>query len=218
MKQTKTTAGHLLSMLTILIWGATFISTKVLLRAFRPVEILAFRFLLGTLALCVVCPHRLKLADRKQEKYFIGAGFCGVTLYFLLENIALTYTPASNVGGILSVAPFFTALFAHWFPDGEKLRAPFFIGFLAAFAGICMISFNSSTVLKLNPMGDLLAVLAAVVWALYSVLTRKISQLHDPMIQTTRRIFFYGLLFMVPTPFFLDFHPAWDQRIQPIHG
>ena len=92
MKETKIAAGHLLSVLTILIWGTTFISTKVLLRAFSPVEILVFRFLLGTIALCIACPHRLKVTDRKQEKYFIGAGICGVTLYFLLENIALTYT------------------------------------------------------------------------------------------------------------------------------
>ena len=130
MKETKIAAGHLLSVLTILIWGTTFISTKVLLRAFSPVEILVFRFLLGTIALCIACPHRLKVTDRKQEKYFIGAGICGVTLYFLLENIALTYTLASNVGIIISVAPFFTALFAHWFLDGEPLQAPFSSDFL----------------------------------------------------------------------------------------
>lgn len=217
MKETKIAAGHLLSVLTILIWGTTFISTKVLLRVFSPVEILVFRFLLGTIALCIACPHRLKVTDRKQEKYFIGAGICGVTLYFLLENIALTYTLASNVGIIISVAPFFTALFAHWFLDGEPLQAPFFIGFFAAIAGICLITFNGSTVLKLNPTGDLLAVLAAVVWALYSVLTRKISQFHYPTIQTTRRVFFYGLLFMIPALFFLDFHPEWEQLLQPVH-
>lgn len=174
-----------------------------------------FRFLLGTLALCVAYPHRLKVTDRKQEKYFIGAGICGVTLYFLLENIALTYTLASNVGIIISVAPFFTALFAHWFLDGEKLRPQFFVGFVAAIAGICLITFNGSAILKLNPMGDLLAVLAAVVWALYSVLTRKISSFHYPTVQTTRRVFFYGLLFMIPALFFLDFSPEWGQLAVP---
>ena len=91
MKETKIAAGHLLSVLTILIWGTTFISTKVLLRAFSPVEILVFRFLLGTIALCIACPHRLKVTDRKQEKYFIGAGICGVTIFFVGKHSAYLY-------------------------------------------------------------------------------------------------------------------------------
>ncbi|MDD4599539.1 MAG: DMT family transporter, partial [Negativicutes bacterium] len=86
------------------------------------------------------------------------------------ENIALTYTFASNVGGIISIAPFFTAIFAHLFLDGEKLRWQFFIGFAVAIIGIFLISFNGSSHLKLNPTGDILAVLAAMVWAAYSVL------------------------------------------------
>lgn len=215
MKENKTAAGHLLSVFTIVVWGTTFISTKVLLRAFSPLEILVFRFVLGFLALCAACPHRLRLTDRRQEKYFIGAGLCGVTLYFLLENIALTYSLASNVGVIISIAPFFTALFAHWFLDGEKLRPQFFAGFAAAIAGICLISFNGSAVLKLNPLGDLLAVLAAVVWALYSVLTRKISAFHYSTVQATRRVFLYGLAMMLPAVFFLDFSPAWERLAQP---
>ena len=64
-------------------------------------------------------------------------------------------------------------------------------------AGVALISFNGSR-MELNPMGDLLAVLAAFVWACYSILTRKISSFGYPVILTTRRTFFYGILFMVP--------------------
>lgn len=99
-------AGHLAALFTVLIWGTTFISTKVLLADFQPAEILFFRFALGFAALLLVCPRRLELNDPRQELLFAAAGLCGICLYYLLENIALTYTMASNVGVIISVAPF----------------------------------------------------------------------------------------------------------------
>lgn len=102
----KTLTGHLAAFITILIWGTTFISTKVLLRSFSPIEILFIRFVIGYLALWCACPKSFKPADRKQESYFVLAGLLGVTLYYLFENIALTYTLASNVGVIISIAPF----------------------------------------------------------------------------------------------------------------
>lgn len=196
--------GHLTAIFTIFIWGITFISTKVLLDKFAPIEILFFRFAIALAALIIIYPHRLRLKDKKQEILFMGAGICGVTLYYLLENIALTYTMASNVAVILSAAPFFTAMFTHIFRKKEKLYINFFIGFVLAMAGICLISFNGSR-LHLNPLGDLLALGAAIVWAAYSVITRKISDYGYNTIQTTRRIFIYGLLFMVPVLAASDF-------------
>lgn len=209
--------GHLFAIITILIWGTTFISTKVLLKAISPIEILFLRFTIGLIVLSLVYPHRLKIKERKQEMYFAAAGLCGVALYYLLENIALTYTFASNVGVIISIAPFFTAIFAHLFLDGEKLKPQFFVGFLIAFTGIFLISFNGHSVLKLNPLGDVLAVLAAAVWAAYSILTKKISGFHYNTIQTTRRIFFYGLVFMIPALFIFGFNPVIDLLIQPVN-
>ncbi len=203
--ESRRSAGHLAALFTIIIWGTTFISTKVLLTDFRPVEILFFRFVMGFAALFLVCPHRLKTVSRRQEMTFVLAGLCGICLYYLLENIALTYTMASNVGVIISVAPFFTAILSHLFLKSEgKLRANFFIGFVVAMAGVALIGFNGSK-LELNPMGDILAVLAAFVWACYSILTRKISSFGYPVILTTRRTFFYGILFMVPALFLFDF-------------
>lgn len=203
--ESKKSIGHLAALLTIIIWGTTFISTKILLVDFKPVEILFFRFVMGYLVLLMICPRRLKGVERKQELTFIAAGLCGICLYYLLENIALTYTMASNVGVIISAAPFFTAILAHLFMRSEeKLRANFFVGFVAAMIGIFLISFHGSS-LELNPMGDILALIAAFVWACYSILTKKISSYGYPVILTTRRTFFYGILFMIPTLFFFDF-------------
>lgn len=203
--ESRKTFGHLAALLTIVIWGTTFISTKILLVDFQPVEILFFRFVMGFLVLLVAYPRRLKTADYKQELTFVLAGLCGICLYYLLENIALTFTLASNVGVIISVAPFFTAILAHFaMKSEEKLRSQFFIGFVVAMAGIILISFNGRE-LELNPLGDLLAVVAALIWACYSILTKKISSFGYPVILSTRRTFFYGILFMIPALFIFDF-------------
>ncbi|WP_254848994.1 DMT family transporter [Paenibacillus odorifer] len=205
MDQRKINTGHLLALLTILIWGTTFISTKILLKDFTPVEILFFRFLIGYFILLLIYSRPIRTTSFKEELLFISAGLCGVTLYFLIENIALVYTLASNVGVIVSIAPFFTAVIAHFFLEEEKFHRQFFIGFLIALAGIILIGLNGSYLLQLNPIGDLLALLAPVVWAIYSVLMRKISLLKVHTIGATRRVFFYGLLFMLPPLFLFDF-------------
>ena len=173
MNHDKTPTGHLAAFITILIWGTTFISTKVLLKTFSPVEILFIRFVMGYLALWLVCPRTLKLDSRRQEPLFMAAGLCGITMYYLLENIALTFTLASNVGVIISIAPFFTAILSCLFLGGTRPGRQFFIGFLLAMAGIFLLSFGSSS-LSINPMGDILAVAAAIIWAVYSTLTKKI--------------------------------------------
>lgn len=213
----KNTMGHLAGIMTIIIWGTTFVSTKILLQDFAPIEILFFRFILGLLALLMIYPHRMEITDRKQELVFAGAGLSGITLYYLFENIALTYSMASNIGVIICIAPFFTAILAQLFLDGEPLTPQFFLGFLVAISGIFLISFNGSTTFALNPLGDFLAVLAAIVWAAYSIFTRKIGAFGYHPIQTTRRVFSYGLLFMIPSLFLFPF--KWDlvRFVNPIY-
>lgn len=212
----KNTFGHISAILTVLIWGTTFISTKILLAHFTPIEILFFRFTLGFIALLLIYPHKLVLTDKKQEKLFMLAGLCGVTLYFLFENIALTYSFASNIGVIVSISPFITGILTHFFLKQEKLKLTFFLGFFVSISGVALISFNGSTVLKLNPIGDILAVLAAATWSVYSIVTKKISDYQYNTIQVTRRIFFYGLIFMLPALFFFDFRLGMERFRNPL--
>lgn len=197
--------GHISAFVAIIIWGTTFISTKILLSDFAPIEILFIRFVLGLAALIIISPNLFKLKSLKEELIFAGAGLSGICLYYLLENIALTHTMASNVGVIISTAPFFTAILSHIFiKNNEKLKVNFFVGFGIAIAGICLISFNG-TKAQLNPHGDILALVAAFVWAVYSLLTKKISSFGYNTIHTTRRIFTYGIIFMLPLLFVFDF-------------
>lgn len=204
----KTAVGHISAAVTVFVWGTTFIATKVLLVHFQPIEILFFRFVLGLAALTVVYPKPIRRTTAKREVTFAAAGLTGITLYYLLENIALTCTKTANVGVIVSVAPFFTALLtAVVTRDKSPLSLQFFVGFLLAMGGICLTSFGSGGV-EFHPLGDGMALLAAAVWAVYSVLIRRIGAFGYTAVQTTRRVFAYGTLFMIPALFFFDFN--WD--------
>lgn len=202
-KRNKVHKAHLLALITVMIWGTTFISTKLLLTEFTPVEILLFRFLIGYLVLILLRPKPLPFQGVKKEIWYALAGISGVTVYFFCENIALTYTLASNVSVIVSLAPMFTAAMAFLFLKKERLGKNFFMGFLIAFAGILLINYNGRVELQLNPKGDLLAVAAAFVWAVYSVILKARLPMDKDVIRATRRIFFYGIVTMLPCSLFL---------------
>ncbi|MFQ1006944.1 DMT family transporter [Gilliamella apicola] len=153
----------------------------------------------------------------KQELMFLGAGFCGVTCYFLCENIALTYTTASNVGVITTLAPVFTAILAIFFLKTEKPAKSFYIGCLFSMIGIVLITLNGKFVLSVNPLGDLLAVFACLFWACYSILTKRSSNCGYNIILLTRRFFFYGLMFMLSVLYLFDFEWDFSRFNQPVN-
>ncbi|WP_339240826.1 DMT family transporter [Bacillus sp. FSL P4-0322] len=207
--------GHLAAMFTIFLWGSTFISTKILLTTFSPTEILFFRFFIGYLALMIIYPVTMKVRSKKHEGMFALAGLCGVVLYYFLENVALTYTFASNAGVISSVVPFFSFLLAYFLLKDEPLDSRFFIGFFIAMTGIVLISMNGMTTFQLNPLGDALALTATIVWAFYSILSKMINQYGYHIIQVTRRVFFYGLLWMIPLIWHFNIRLDWERLTNP---
>jgi drug/metabolite transporter (DMT)-like permease len=217
MNETQGAKGHIVALFTILVWGTTFISTKLLLADFKPVEILFFRFVLGLLALFLAYPRRLRGTGLKPAALFAAAGLSGVTLYYLLENVALTYTTASNAGVITSVAPFFTAILASRLKGGEKPGRNFYLGFAAAIIGIMLISFSGNAILKLNPAGDLLLLLSSFMWAVYAILSRKIGEFGYNTVQTTRRIFLYGTAFMLPVLPLMHFEWGLARFLSPLN-
>ncbi len=275
--------GHLFALITIIVWGVTFVETKVVLTAFTPIEVLFFRFALGYVALWAIMPHPMMVAQRKDELLFVIAGAMGVTLYFLMENIALTYTTASNVGIIVATAPLFTAIFlwvaarvsrqrkaqratdpsnsqdnrecvfgeptvsamAMNMPLGSAAETPetpeisgtleerraemfqlvrFLIGFVIAMAGIACASLTGDAAAFLhiapfeNAFGCLLALGAAIVWAVYNIFSKTISNHGYGVIGATRRIFFWGLLFMLPALAVVGFQPDWQALLRPEIG
>ena len=207
-EEQKHIAGHVLACGTQIMWGATFVSTKVLLQYFLPAEVLFTRAVLAFLALLIVYPHHLKLKNPKQELAFAGAGLFGIVLYFMLENTALTMTYASNVGIIVACAPFFVAVMVGFFFKNEKSGIYFYIGFVIAIAGVILISMNGQKTLNLNPLGDGLAFLAMISWGAYSALVKKIGEWDYPTVAVTRRIYFYGIIFLIPV--LIQQKASWD--------
>ena len=80
-----------------------------------------------------------------------------------------------------------------------------------------MISFNSATQLQINPLGDFLALAAAATWAVYAVLSKKISSFGYNAIQSTRHTFMYGLVFMLPALLFMDFRWGFERLADPVN-
>jgi len=197
-------SGHLAAAFTMLVWGTTMVSSKVLLRGLTPAELIFARFLLAFVILEILPFAHKGFLGWKNELRFFLMGLSGVALYFFCENTALSYTYASNVSVIVATSPLFTALFARVFDRSQRLRPRFFAGFAVAILGIVLICFNGALVLKLNPLGDLLTLCAAVLWAIYCTLSNGVNiRLHP--VQATRRTFFYGLICMLPILPFADF-------------
>lgn len=205
----KTLLGNLLTLLTMSIWATTYVSTKILLNHLEPLEILLYRFIVAYVILLIVYPKFEKIHKPKDEFMFVLAGISGVTLYYLLENIALQYTLASNVGLFISLAPILTAILSHFFIERGALTRQVIFGFFIAIIGVFLVIFNGNLALKINLKGDLLAILAAVLWAIYSITLKKINtKFHYHNLYITRKIFFYGVIFMLPLmfPLKIQFH------------
>lgn len=195
MKHQNRLTGYCFAAFTVVVWGSTFISSKVLLEFYTPAQIMLTRFILAYCALWLLRPRRLALT-LKQEGVFFLLGLLGCTAYFYTENTALSYTLASNVSIIVAAAPIFTAILAH-FAGEERFRASTLAGFLVAFSGVILVVCNGTFVLKLNPKGDLLALAAAVCWAIYSVLLRRASRGLDSIL-VTRHTMFWGIVTALP--------------------
>lgn len=207
------TQGHMAALLTVVVWSSTFVFLKRLLTIFHPLDILILRFTLSFIALTIAQPKRVKV-PWKDELLFAIAGLTGVSIYYTLESLALSYTQASNVGVLVSISPFFTALLHRIF-NHYKLGKTFVPGFIISFSGILIISFNGRFNLQLNPLGDVLALAAALGWSLYGLITPKFLQKGHSLPYVTRKIFFYGAIGMLPFSLIMDFKPNFSLLMQP---
>lgn len=189
--------GYFFAVISIFIWGITFVCTKHLLTCFSAFEILFIRFVLAYIFLWILYPHRLKLST--SENILVAlAGLTGVTLYQFTENLALNFTTASNVSIIVSICPIFTAITTQLFLKEKHLTLNFCIGFVLAFLGITLVSFNGKINFNLSPKGDILALCSSLCWGFYSLLITIINRKPHNIIGMTRKIFFYAMIFMLP--------------------
>ena len=123
--------------------------------------------------------------------------------YFIAENTALGITLASNVSLLICTAPIFTLFLSRLFYK-ERLRRKVLYGSLIALIGVGMVVLNGSLVLKINPLGDFLTLIAAIFWALYCLILKQLGGRYSTLF-VTRKVFFYGLVSLLA---YLCFFPT----------
>ena len=207
---------HLAALFTVSVWGATFVSTKALIAAgLTPAEIFLMRFALGYLCILPLAPRRLRAENRRDEAAFAAAGVCGGSRYFLLENVALEYAPASNVSLLVCTAPVWTALAAGRADRGERMTRRQAAGAALAAAGMALVVLNGRFVLHISPAGDLLALAAALSWMGYSLVIKRLGARY-PASFIARKVFFYGMATILPVFAFRPFAATGELLARPV--
>ena len=185
----------------VVLWGCTFVQTKILINAgLRPDEIFLFRFTLAYILILPFASKRLMLDNLADELLAALLGLTGGSLYFVTENYALAYGYCSNVALIVCLTPIVTSFIVGCFYPGERLRGAGVLGSVIALVGMALVVFNGNFILKLSPLGDILALGACICWAVYSLVIKRLQGKYSNML-ITRKIFGYGLLTILPLLF-----------------
>ncbi|MDE7462253.1 MAG: DMT family transporter [Muribaculaceae bacterium] len=190
--------AHLGAFLTASAWGTSFLSTKVLMvdGGFSPVEMYVYRFAMAYILLLCFTFRRILANNWRDELQLMLCGVCAGSLYFITENYALQHTTTGNVSLLASVSPLFTAaIMALIFR--VKIGFGVIVGSLVAFAGVACVIFSNGEGFVIKPEGDLLALSAALSWAIYSLAAKRLIPLYSGLF-ITRKLFFYGVITALP--------------------
>lgn len=212
MRQVRGGWGHFLAFFSVFCWSSLYVSVKFCLDYFNPLELLFLQFVLGFSFLFILKPKFLKLPIKEEIRIAL-AGLCGITLYNLFLNLAMEQTSAFNVSVIIALAPLMTGILV-FVLRLEKVYLNFFLGFILSIIGIIVLNIQDFE-LKFHILGDSFALLSAFGWAIYAMLIVKIMQKTQSPIIITRKILFYGILFMLPSFAFLDFAPKLEMLLEP---
>lgn len=193
----KRVLDHAIAFLTIFFWGLTFLSTKHLEEEFSALEILFIRYAIAYIALLLMRPKFVGFLGWKREGMIFLASMAGAGLYQFLENLSVVYTTPASVSFISTVAPLFTAVLAH-FALREPLRPAHIVGMLVSLVGVFFICFGDATGFETGLLGDVIILCSVWLWAVYSVLIKKIEVYGIDDFILTRRIFFYSIVAMIP--------------------
>lgn len=189
---------HLLAVGVVAVWGTTFVNTKILYNSgLTPSEIFFLRFLIAYIAIWFISPRKLLANSWRDEGTMLLLGITGGSLFFVAENSAVALTYVNNVSFITSTSPLVTVIIGIVFVKSIKATWTLIVGSLIALVGVGLVIFNGSFILHLNPWGDLLALLTAVCWAVYTLLMKSVSERYSAVF-ITRKLFFYGLLTVLP--------------------
>ena len=186
--------------LTNIFWGASGVAVKIAQLQLGTFEIVALRFIAAVPILIIITllwkgPEALKI-DKKDMPYIAILAFMGIPLEFLLQVTSLAYTTATCFTLIFSLSPFFI-IFASAVLIKEKITKHKAIGALIGFIGVSFIITNGSLAVPTNLLGDAVAIMANIVWALYTVLGKPINEKYSAL-TVLNYTFIFGALEMLP--------------------
>ncbi|MBR5674809.1 MAG: DMT family transporter, partial [Muribaculaceae bacterium] len=206
---------HVAAFAMILVWGISFLNTRVLLDAgLTPTEIFVARFTIAYLSLLTICRFKVRYTGWRDELLFVVCGVAGGSAYFIAENTALQLTLISDVAVLVCTAPLTTALVGAIFYRDERITLLTCLGMIIAFIGSAMLALKDGFVWGNSVVGDLLAMLAALVWAFYPMALKKLNPRYTTLF-ITRKLFFYGVLSALPLLALEDHQLDWNAVSRP---
>ena len=222
MREKQRLLGHILAFITVAIWGSTFVFTKMLLlNGLSPAQIFTLRFIVAYVLLLTFelitrwQSFRLFSTSWRDELVMLLLGITGGSIYFLTENAAMLYTTATNTSLIVCSCPLFAMLLvALAYRQTERFTRVQVIGSLLACLGMAVVVLNGRFVLHLSPLGDMLAFGACLCWAVYSLLMKSVTNRYSTFF-ITRKVFFYGLLTILPYYILFPGFPSFDVIFSP---
>lgn len=192
---------HVIAILVILAWGVSFPFTRILLNAnITPTEIFVYRSAIAYVGLLLISGFRISFWNWRDE---LTAALCGLTggaLYFVLQNIALKLTLLSDVVIVIAINPLLTTILAAIFLKEEHFSWKILVSSAVAFAGVAIVTLRNGVVWGNGLLGNILSILAALSWAVYSVILKRIQNRHST-IDITRKVMVYGMLCALPVMF-----------------
>ena len=206
---------HVAAFGMIMVWGISFLNTRVLLDAgLTPTEIFVARFIIAYVSLLVISGFKVRFTGWRDELLFVVCGIAGGSAYFIAENTALELTLISDVAVLVSTAPLTTALMGAIFYRDERITWMSCVGMIIAFIGSVMLALKNGLVWGDSIVGDLLALLAAFVWAFYSMALKRLNRTYKTLF-ITRKLFFYGILSALPLLMMEDSQINWQAVRRP---
>jgi len=172
--------GVILVNMATLAWSTNAILGRWLRDDIGPLTITSFRFTVATAFFCILLRRRPPEEQRlgKDRWWIIAMGLCGVVLFSPLLYLGLRYSTAVNSSLIQGFSPLITALIAGWVIQEPVTRRQM-TGAAVAFIGVVGLISGGSLAFLLRLQfnaGDLILLGAAVIWALYSVLGRRVMR------------------------------------------
>jgi len=177
---------RILLLSAVVIWGWTFVATKILLAELGPVEIFTLRLAIGVPFLGgVLAAKRVPLHFAPADVRPLLLGGTIFAVHFLIQIVGMTTTTATNTGWILSVSPLALAVLSFLFL-GERIGWAGIGGIGIATAGILLLVSRGdlADLDWLRNTGDWLILASAHTWAFYTVATRDLVRRRHPLAVT----------------------------------